>query len=140
MAEVLLDNGADINWLVDKKNGWTFLMQLAATSQRVNAKEKQLIMIQFKFLLEHGAKTDINDNRSRAVEKIIQEKSDIKEDLMDMLSNTPQIYFHQFRKKTESYLYAQIAASRQQMKQGKGSKESSAKAVKSKSIFGICKK
>jgi len=26
MAELLLDNGADINWMVDKKNGWTFLM------------------------------------------------------------------------------------------------------------------
>jgi hypothetical protein len=26
MAEFLLDNEADINWIVDKKNGWTFLM------------------------------------------------------------------------------------------------------------------
>ena len=33
MAELLLDNTADINWIVDKKNGWTFLMQLAVSSQ-----------------------------------------------------------------------------------------------------------
>jgi hypothetical protein len=32
MAEFLLDNEADLNWIVDKKNGWTFLMQLAASS------------------------------------------------------------------------------------------------------------
>ena len=32
MAELLLDYQADINWIVDKKNGWTFIMQLAASS------------------------------------------------------------------------------------------------------------
>ena len=45
MAELLLDNDADINWIVDKKNGWTFLMQLAATSQKLNEKERTLITI-----------------------------------------------------------------------------------------------
>lgn len=88
MAELLLDNDADINWIVDKKNGWTFLMQLAATSQQLNDKEKTLIVIQFKFLLEHGAKTDINDNKQRAVQRIIQEKSEMKQELLDILAST----------------------------------------------------
>ena len=43
MAELLLDNGADINWMVDKKNGWTFLMQLAVSSQKMSSNEPILI-------------------------------------------------------------------------------------------------
>jgi len=30
MAELLLSNRADINWIVDKKKGYTLLMQLSA--------------------------------------------------------------------------------------------------------------
>jgi len=42
-AQMLLESNADINWIIDKKNGWTFIMQLAATSQKLSDREISLI-------------------------------------------------------------------------------------------------
>ena len=52
MAELLLDFGADINWIVDKKHGWTLLMKLCATKKFANDIEKSINIecIKFDFL------------------------------------------------------------------------------------------
>ena len=42
MAELLLDFGADINWIVDKKHGWTLLMQMCGIRKFASDIEKSI--------------------------------------------------------------------------------------------------
>jgi hypothetical protein len=48
MAEMLFQHGADINWFIDKKKGYTILMQLAGTKETLNPRPlKRKIEINF---------------------------------------------------------------------------------------------
>jgi ankyrin repeat protein len=65
MAELLLDFGADIDWIIDKKRGYTLLMYLCANKVELTPKE-QLIHYQIiKFLIENGANRNIKTSKGK---------------------------------------------------------------------------
>lgn len=55
MSQVLLENGADINWIVDKIKGYTLLMQLCAVKMPLSEKEKQITLEIIQYLIDNGA-------------------------------------------------------------------------------------
>lgn len=59
MAELLLQNGSDINWIVDKNKGYTLLMQFCAVKMELNSLEKAINYEIIKFLIENGANRSI---------------------------------------------------------------------------------
>ena len=59
-AEVLLEYGADINWIVNKVEGHTFLMDFCASLRETLSKsKKKMILEAMKFLIEKGASKEI---------------------------------------------------------------------------------
>ncbi|KAM3129450.1 hypothetical protein pb186bvf_018442 [Paramecium bursaria] len=54
MAELLLHYGADIDWIVDKKHGFTLLMQLCANKLDQSQRELDNNFMMIKFLVENG--------------------------------------------------------------------------------------
>lgn len=65
MAELLLQFGADINWIVDKVKGYTLLQQLCAIKMELTPKEKDTNYEIIKFLIENGANKNILSNNSK---------------------------------------------------------------------------
>ena len=55
MAELLLQYGADINWVINKVQGYTLLTQLCSVRMELSDQEQKLNLEIIKFLLEHGA-------------------------------------------------------------------------------------
>lgn len=55
MLELLVQRGADVNWIIDKEQGYTLLHSLCACSMRMSKLEKQINYDIVKFLLESGA-------------------------------------------------------------------------------------
>lgn len=56
MAELILQYGGDINWIVDKTHGYTLLMQLCSIRMTLNQREAEINYQIIKFLIENGVK------------------------------------------------------------------------------------
>jgi ankyrin repeat protein len=55
IAEVLINHGADPNWVIDKVKGHTLLHTLCASTLKLSKIEKQLIHDIIKLLIDKGA-------------------------------------------------------------------------------------
>jgi ankyrin repeat protein len=55
IAEVLINHGADPNWVIDKVKGYTLLHTLCSSTLKLSKAEKQLIHDIIKFLIDKGA-------------------------------------------------------------------------------------
>jgi len=55
MANMLLQNGADINFVVNKEKGRTLLMEYCGVTLDMSNREKETNLKVIKFLIEHGA-------------------------------------------------------------------------------------
>jgi len=61
---MLIKNGADLDWIIDKKNGYSMLHYLCSQKMKMNKIQKTLNYEIIKFLLEKGANykmTTLND-------------------------------------------------------------------------------
>jgi hypothetical protein len=56
--ELLVFKGADVNWIVDKQEGYTLLHSLCSCSVKMSKAERQINYEIIKFLIDRGA--DIN--------------------------------------------------------------------------------
>ena len=94
MGELLLQHGADINTLVDRKRGYTILMQFCSVAMQMDPFQTEMILEVIRFLLEHGADREIpckNHNKSAYQ---LAENHLACEEIRDLLDNVKQLYFH----------------------------------------------
>ena len=93
MAEMLLEFGADINWIVDKNKGHTILMQFCSVKMELDDREKRMNLEVIRFLLEHGADKNMLSNKNKNSAQLAQKHSN-KEAVLEVLQNTNQKHFH----------------------------------------------
>ena len=87
LADLLLANGADINWIVDKAKGYTLLMQLCATKLEMSDHERDTNFEAVKFLLERGGSKDIKSLKNKTCLELV-EKNPNKDMLLTILKTT----------------------------------------------------
>lgn len=90
MAELLLQNGSDINWIVNKKKGYSLLLQLCAMKTELQEKEKEINFQTIKFLIENGANRYLQSNKGKTAFELTKKHCN-KDKILDMLSNMEQI-------------------------------------------------
>lgn len=59
MADLLIEFGADVNWIVDKDKGYTMLMQYCSIKHELDEREKETNKAVIKFLLSRGASKEL---------------------------------------------------------------------------------
>lgn len=92
-VSLLLDYGADINWIVDKFKGLTLLMQLCNIKMKMSKNEESITLEIIKFLCEHGSEKEMSSLSGKSLEQLCS-KSRNKEAIIEIISNTKQIYYH----------------------------------------------
>jgi len=55
MAELLFENGADIDMVINEKKGYTILMIFCTVKYKLSKRELDINLSMIKFLIEHGA-------------------------------------------------------------------------------------
>ena len=99
MSELLLEYGADINWIVDKAKGHTILMQFCSVKMELDDREKRMNLEVIRFLLEHGADKNMVSNKNKNAFQLAQKHSN-RDAVLEVLQNTNQKYFfHNTQKK-----------------------------------------
>jgi len=93
MAELLLEFGADINWIVDKTKGHTILMQFCSVKMELDEREKRMNLEVIRFLLEHGADKNMVSNKNKNSFQLAQKHSN-RDAVLEVLQNTNQKYFN----------------------------------------------
>jgi hypothetical protein len=68
---VLVQRGADVNWIVDKKQGYTLLHVLCACRIRMSKGEKQINYEIIKFLIENGADVNMKGLNGKKPEELV---------------------------------------------------------------------
>ena len=92
MSIMLLNYGADINWIVDLKRGYNILMYfIEASYSSINKIKNNLEII--KFLIEHGANKN-SESFSGENPYSLAKKLNYNGELYNLLKNTHQIYFY----------------------------------------------
>jgi hypothetical protein len=94
MAELLLQYGADINWIIDKTKGYTLLMQFCSMKHEQGEREKELNLDVIKFLLAHGANKYLKSHRKSKDAFMIAEKHYNKAQVIEALNNVKQTHFY----------------------------------------------
>jgi len=93
MANMLLQSGADINFVVNKEKGRTLLMEYCGVTLDMNSREKDTNLKVIKFLVEHGA--DVNKKSRKAKTAFdYTMRHPFKEEVQILLKTTNQVYFH----------------------------------------------
>lgn len=87
MADLLLLHGADINWIVEKSEGHTLLMQLCAMGKEMSAFESEMNLEAIKFLIERGANKDIKSIKNKSCAELA-EKNPNYETILSLLKAT----------------------------------------------------
>jgi len=145
LLELLLQNGADINVRQDEESGFTLLIQFSVIEFEPVDLDLHLEMLQF--LLEHGADKNLRCyvNNMNAVE--YASKSLNSEELLRVINNTQQLYFHPNMKPIDSSKYTLNTEQGRSKKRRAGGKENKGpelimEDIKIRpgccSIFGLC--
>lgn len=58
MGELLIDNGADIDAIVNHDKGYTLLMLFCSVKEKLNTRDLRVNLDVIKFLLQNGASKD----------------------------------------------------------------------------------
>jgi hypothetical protein len=86
MAELLLQAGADINWIADKQKGYTILMQFCAVKMDMTPREIENNLGVIRFLLENGADRNIVNHKGKNALALSQRHCNVT-NVQDMLVN-----------------------------------------------------
>jgi len=93
MANMLLQSGADINFIVNKEKGRTLLMEYCGVTLDMSNREKDTNLKVIKFLVEHGADVNKKSRKSKTAFDYAS-KHPYKDEVQILLKSTAQIYFH----------------------------------------------
>lgn len=100
MSTLLLQNGADINQIVNKEKGKTILMEYCSIKLDMSNREREVNMRVIRFLIEHGASTSLKSKKGKTANDYAR-KHPFKDEVLDILRNTHQIYFHNTLRTTQ---------------------------------------
>ena len=96
LVDLLLSYGADINSRFDNIKGYTILIKLVSGEIK-NIDKLNTVKEMAKFLLERGADPTLRGKDEKSIIDIVKNSSAIlthyKEELIEVLSNTKQLYF-----------------------------------------------
>ena len=96
LIELLLTYGADINTKFDNVNGYTVLMKLV-DGEILNETKLETVLQMLRFLIERGADVCVKGNNGKNVIDVIKDNNNIlskyKEELIEVINNTKQMYF-----------------------------------------------
>lgn len=86
MVELLVEHGADLNWIVDKSKGYTLLMELCATDfDALPEKHRAVKFEAIKFLIEKGANKEIKSLENMSCVDLAK-KSVLSKELLDIIN------------------------------------------------------
>lgn len=93
MAELLLRHGANVNTIVDEKDGTTMLMQFCGITEELSEIQADVNLEIIQFLIEHGA--DINmKNKKGETAWDLSKNSFQRTEIQSLLKSIKQKYFH----------------------------------------------
>lgn len=83
MAEFLLQNGANVNQIVDKDKQQSFLMQLCDLKELPNLRGQEINIIMIKFFVNHGADVFLKDAADKDCYDLI-ENNDNRDEIVHL--------------------------------------------------------
>jgi len=98
MAELLLDHGADINWIVDKTKGHNLLMKFCCVKMDLSPREAQVNLEVIRFLVEHGADKNMKAIKNKTAFDMAAKHSN-KDNVQELLKALSHLYSHSSQKK-----------------------------------------
>ena len=105
MAELLLDYGADINHMINPKEGLTILMYFCTQISDLDKIRSKLKLEVIKFLLEHCANRNVK-SKKRETASDLAKNSVQSNEIIKLLTETKQIYFYEDHKvMTKIYIH-----------------------------------
>ena len=104
MAELLLDYGVDINWIIDKNKGQTLLMKFCGLKMELSIREIVVNLEVIKFLLEHGADKKILSFKNKNAFDMANRHPNC-EKVIELLKTTNQIYSQNNMKLKQSKVF-----------------------------------
>ena len=138
MSELLLQYGADINWVLDKMKGETILHKTVSIkgfpAERSIERSREVNLELIRFLLENGANRYLINNKGKNAFELAVKHSN-KDKVLEMLSNIEQVNF-----------YTQIVKGKREMREegGGGKEEEGGKRREGGgswlSLLAVCKK
>lgn len=93
MAYTLLQNGTDIDFVINREKGKTLLMDYCSVDTDMNFREKDANFKVIKFLLENGADPSRKSKKGKTAFDYCK-RHPFRDDIQRILLNTHQTYFH----------------------------------------------
>jgi ankyrin repeat protein len=100
MARLMLQGGADPNFVVNKEKGRTLLMEYCGITVDMSNKEKETNLKVIKFLLEHGADAGVKSQKGKTAHDYAN-KHPFKKDVQAILKSTKQIHYYKNSRRVE---------------------------------------
>ena len=92
MATLLLQHGADVNFVVNRVKGKTILMEYCSTKIDMNVREKETNLRIIRFLVESGANTKMKSYKGKTAMDFAL-RHPCRNEVLEILRNTKQLYF-----------------------------------------------
>lgn len=67
LAEFLFENGVNVDFIINKKKGYTLLMIFCSVKFKLSNREKEVNFSMIKFLIEHGASKKILSKKGKSI-------------------------------------------------------------------------
>lgn len=101
MAELLFENGADIDMVINEKKGYTILMIFCTVKYKLSKRELDINLSMIKFLIEHGASKSQLSRKGKNIFELAKKHCE-HEKVLSILTKTKKIYFHDEMNKVKS--------------------------------------
>jgi ankyrin repeat protein len=92
MANLLLQHGADVNFIVNKEKGKTLIMEYCSIKIDMSNREKETNLKIIRFLIENGANTALKSRKNKTAFDYAS-KHPHKDEVIEALKNTQQMYY-----------------------------------------------
>lgn len=92
MADLIIQHGGDVNWIIDKQRGYTFLMQYCSIKHELSDHDRDINVQVIKFLLERGASTHLPSLKKNKTVLAIAEKHFNRERVLHLLNSVKPMF------------------------------------------------